>query len=87
MPKEVWAEVREAAGRSNQSVSAWITEAAKDRLRNEAGLALLEEYEAEHGPITDADRAELARRTIMVGYGQPPPEEQLRARGVKWEKK
>jgi hypothetical protein len=87
MPNDVLADVRAAAGRANQSVSAWLTEAAADRLRREGMLELLAEYEAAHGEITEEQLAEIDQRTFIVGYGCAPIEEQMRARGLKWEKR
>jgi hypothetical protein len=48
---------KQAAG----NVSAWLAEAARDRLRVEGGRQLLKEYEAEHGAITDERIAEVER--------------------------
>ena len=43
---------RSAAG---EPISAWIADAARSKLRREAWAELIEEYEAEHGTITDAE--------------------------------
>jgi hypothetical protein len=48
---------RQAAG----NVSAWLAEAARDRLRLEGGRQLLKEYEAQHGAITNEQIAEIER--------------------------
>jgi hypothetical protein len=48
---------QQAAG----NVSAWLAEAARNRLRLEAGRQLLREYEAENGPITNDQIAEVER--------------------------
>jgi hypothetical protein len=55
--------VRRAAGRrSAGNVSAWLAEAARERLRLEAGHAFLKDFEAEYGAITDKEVAEVRRR-------------------------
>jgi hypothetical protein len=58
-------------GSAGQSLSAWLNEAARTRLRVEDGLAAVAEWEAEQGPLTTderpaADRAldELIGRTL-----------------------
>lgn len=43
------------------NVSAWLAEAARDRLRLEGGRQLLKEHEAKHGVITDEQIAEVER--------------------------
>ena len=43
------------------NVSAWLAEAARDRLRLEGGRQLLKEYEAKHRVITDVEIAEVER--------------------------
>ncbi len=77
MPTEVIERVRSAATASGESVSAWLTNAATERLDEQARLAigriaaeqLVAEYEAEHGPIppgiaadVDAFVAEIAQQ-------------------------
>jgi hypothetical protein len=55
--------VRRAAGRrSAGNVSAWLAEAARERLRLEAGHSFLKDYEAEHGSITAAELAGIRRQ-------------------------
>ncbi len=55
--------VRRAAGRrSAGNVSAWLAEAARERLRLEAGHSFLKEYEAEYGAITKAEMAGVRRQ-------------------------
>jgi hypothetical protein len=51
-------EVRAAAARSGVSVSAWMTERAKDGLRNQRLGEALDEYEAEYGAFTPEEIAE-----------------------------
>jgi hypothetical protein len=56
------AEVHRAAQKqASGNVSAWLAEAARDRLRLENGRQLLKEYEAEHGPIAEHQIAEVER--------------------------
>ena len=60
--------IRTSAASGNQSVSAWLADAARDRLRLEALGEAIGAWEQEHGPLTDAevDEAELllsARRS------------------------
>jgi hypothetical protein len=52
---------RAARHHTGGNVSAWLAEAARKRLRLEAGRQLLKEYEAENGPITDDQIAEVER--------------------------
>jgi hypothetical protein len=59
----VHARLVEAAEAEGVTVSAWIGRAAEDRLAINDGLALVAEWEAEHGAFT-AD--ELARADVRV---------------------
>ena len=56
--------VRRAARRSGRGLSSWLAEAAAAKLRDEALAAFLDDWEAEHGPLTEAElaRAESAFR-------------------------
>lgn len=56
--------VRAAAKRSGRGLSGWLAEAAAARLRAEALSELLDDWEAEHGPL-GAD--ELARAAAELG--------------------
>ena len=60
MPPEVGEGVRQAATRQGVSVSAWLTEAAADRLRNELLGAALDAWESELGSFTEAELDEAA---------------------------
>jgi hypothetical protein len=51
-----------SARRAGASLSGWITEAMQDRLRREAGLAAVTEFEAEHGAFTSRELADAERR-------------------------
>jgi hypothetical protein len=50
--------VRKAAGK--RPTSAWVAEALESKLRSEGLLAVVADYEAEHGMITDAELAAVA---------------------------
>ena len=52
---------RAARKKTAGNVSAWLAEAARDRLRLEGGRQLLTEYEADHGVISDEQIAEVER--------------------------
>lgn len=70
-PPELGDEVRAAAGRSGTSLSAWLGEAARARLRSEALQVALEEYQAERGAFT---AEELARAEQELGlHADRPP--------------
>jgi len=62
MPPELGEGVRQAAARQGTSVSAWLTEAAADRLRNELLGAALDAWESEDGPFTEAELSAAAAR-------------------------
>jgi hypothetical protein len=53
--------IRASASDSHQSVSAWLAEAARDRLRLEALGQAVGSWEQEFGPLTDAELAEADR--------------------------
>jgi hypothetical protein len=55
MPPELGEGVRQAAERQGISVSAWLSEAAADRLRNELLGAALDEWESRDGPFTETE--------------------------------
>jgi len=54
--------IRREAKRAGMSVSAWVARAAEGEARLAAAARLQEEWEAEHGPITDE---ELARAEAL----------------------
>ncbi len=60
MPPDLGEGVRQAAARQGTSVSAWLTEAAADKLRNELLGAALDQWEAEDGLFTQAELDEAA---------------------------
>jgi hypothetical protein len=47
--------IRTAAAAADQSVSAWLAEAARDRLRLEALGQAVASWEDKFGPLTDAE--------------------------------
>lgn len=55
MAPEIGAAVREAAAREGTSVSAWLSVAAAQRLRNELLGVALDMWEAEDGPFSDEE--------------------------------
>jgi len=55
---EVGLAVRKAAAEQGQSVSAWMAEAAKARVRNHLLGQFLDEFEAENGAFTEEEMAE-----------------------------
>lgn len=62
MDSELATGIREAAEReADGNVSAWLAQAAARELRRSALRAALAEFEAENGPITEAEMAEARR--------------------------
>jgi hypothetical protein len=63
--EEVAKAAAKSAKRAGQSLSAWLTQAAADKVKVELGLAAVAEYEDEHGAFTAQEEramdAELAR--------------------------
>ena len=62
MPPELGEGVRQAAARQGTSVSAWLSEAAADRLRNELLGIALDAWESEDGSFTEAELGAAASR-------------------------
>ena len=60
--------IRTSASSAKESVSAWLAQAARDRLRLEALGEAVAAWEAEHGRLTEAEVAE-AERTLERGSG------------------
>lgn len=54
--------VIDAAAAEGVSVSAWMTKAARRALLVRDGLAAVAEWEAEHGPLTEAELRAARRR-------------------------
>ena len=64
--------IRNSAEEGNQSVSAWLAEAARDRLRLEALGEAVSTWEEKFGPLTDAEVAEAERLLTKPGAGKKP---------------
>ena len=62
---DVHRRIVEAAGSDHVSISAWMTDAARQALRRRDGLAAVQEWETEHGALTDDEL--LVARTRVVG--------------------
>ena len=69
MDPTLGAAVRKAAARAKLSVSAWISEAAADRVRNELLGRALDRWEAEEGAFSQAELAKAAR-SLGLGPGK-----------------
>lgn len=69
---EVHTRLVEAAEAEGVTVSAWISRAAEDRLAISDGLALVAEWEAEHGAFSDDElaRADARVRADLEPTGQ-----------------
>jgi predicted transcriptional regulator len=65
---DLGAAVRKSAARAKLSVSAWIAEAAADRVRNELLGRALDRWEAESGALTTEELDAAAR---ALGLGRP----------------
>ena len=70
---DVHAGVIEAAAEEGVSVSAWMTNAARRALVVRSGLAGVEEWEAEHGALSESEMAEARRRVGGEGRASGPP--------------
>lgn len=62
---------REAAKRANLSVSAWLAEAAADRLRQEALEDALEQWHSDDGALTPSELATAARSLELAAPRAP----------------
>lgn len=71
MDAELGAAVREAAQRAGTTVSAWLSQAAADRVRNELLGAALDQWAEEDGPLTEEELDE-AREAMGLGRGPAP---------------
>jgi hypothetical protein len=61
---DVHEQVLAAAARRGVSVSAWMTDAARLALKVRDGLAAVAEWEAEHGPLTEAELKAARQRLV-----------------------
>jgi hypothetical protein len=64
--------IRTSATGAGQSVSAWLGEAARDRLRLEALQEAVKAWGDEYGPLTDAELAR-ADHLLEAAAGQHHP--------------
>jgi hypothetical protein len=62
LPSELDEALETAAAGWGVSVSAWIAETVQHRLRIEAGLTAVADWEAEHGALTPAQLADAGER-------------------------
>ncbi len=62
MDPEVHRDVLQAAAREGVSVSAWISAATREVLRRKAGLAAVEQWEAQHGAFTEEEMKQARHR-------------------------
>jgi hypothetical protein len=74
------AAVRAAARRSGASVSAWLAEAAADKLRHELLGMALDRWEEEIGPPTPE---ELERAAEILGLSRQPKAKTKAAKSTK----
>lgn len=66
--------VREAARRSGRGLSAWLADAAAVKLRRESLVAFLDDWEAEHGAITEEELEQAARDLGCEGPASAKPQ-------------
>lgn len=66
-PSDLHDEIRAAADRSGQSLSAWFEEAAQARIRREALGVALAEYQIEHGEFNAEELARAGHAAKIVG--------------------
>ncbi|MGH9638704.1 MAG: YlcI/YnfO family protein [Bryobacteraceae bacterium] len=62
---EVHEKILAAAARDGVSISAWMTNAAREALRRRAGLAAVTVWEKQHGPFS-AEEMDEARRRVRA---------------------
>lgn len=70
-PPDVAEAIDAAAAEAGTSFSAWVAETASHRLRLEAGRRGVAEWEAEHGPLSEAEIAEGLRRARQLLVRRP----------------
>ena len=70
---DVHHQVLAAAEEEGVSVSAWMTAAARRALLVRDGLAAVAEWEAEHGPLSDAEMDAARRRVAGEVRGSVRP--------------
>jgi hypothetical protein len=57
--EDLESDVREAAREDGLSISAWLAEAARERIRQKHMDAFISAYEREHGEITEDEMNEV----------------------------
>ncbi|MGH3671764.1 MAG: hypothetical protein ACRDSH_14195 [Pseudonocardiaceae bacterium] len=76
VPPEVEKTIRTAAADAGVPVSVWLVQAAERAAAEQVaivdGLAAVAEFEAEHGILTDAERAHA--RQMLIDAGVIPPQ-------------
>lgn len=68
---EIHESILAAATREGVSVSAWMTDAAREALQRRAGLAAISLWEKQHGQFTEAEMDE-ARRSVRAQLLRTP---------------
>lgn len=68
---ELAAQVQAAAQAAGEPVSAWLAEAARRRLNQDGLLAVVADWETEHGALTEAELA-AARRELGLDKASRP---------------
>jgi predicted transcriptional regulator len=69
LPPDLADAIDQAADAADMSVSAWLAEAARHRLRRDAGRAGIEEWEAENGALTPEELA-VGRARVRALLGR-----------------
>jgi hypothetical protein len=70
LPPHVAQALDQAAAEGGTTCSAWLADTATQRLRLQAGLRAVAEWEHEHGPLTTEERADgLDRARALLGHG------------------
>lgn len=64
---ELGGAVRSAATKAGRPLSAWLAEAAAEKLRQEALAAFLDDWQADHGEFAER---EIARAERELGLGR-----------------
>jgi predicted DNA-binding protein len=75
LPEDTLARLRESAAATGIPLSTYIAQITEHHARIEAGLAEMREWEAEHGEITDEERASMAAEIARAegrGYSASP---------------
>lgn len=70
---DVHQDILAAAARDGLSISAWMTRAARETLRRQAGLAAIARWEKQHGAFT-ADEMQEDRRRVRAKPSLLPAE-------------